>query len=68
MTDPAVAYVTEGYEAYTKGTELDIWLKDPKGDGKSPRLGLVWPGVSVYPDWFHPKIEECVGALITVKY
>ncbi|KAF4614964.1 hypothetical protein D9613_003515 [Agrocybe pediades] len=58
MTDPAVAYVTEGYEAYTKGTELDIWLKDPRGDGKNASLGLVWAGVSVFPDWFHPNIEE----------
>ncbi|PPQ75953.1 hypothetical protein CVT24_000131 [Panaeolus cyanescens] len=57
MTDPAVAYTPDdpGYEAYHKGVELDIWLKAANG---SDSLGVVWPGVSVYPDWFHPRIAE----------
>ncbi|KAF9043930.1 alpha-glucosidase [Panaeolus papilionaceus] len=56
MTDPAVAYTpNENYEAYHKGVEMDIWLKAANG---SDSLGVVWPGVSVYPDWFHPRIAE----------
>ncbi|EPQ50643.1 alpha-glucosidase [Gloeophyllum trabeum ATCC 11539] len=56
MTDPAVAYAPgEGYGAFDRGTELDIWLKAP--NGTSPHLGLVWPGVTVYPDWFNPDTQ-----------
>ncbi|KAF8496804.1 alpha-glucosidase [Russula emetica] len=56
MTDPAVGYLPgQGYETYDRGTELDVWVKTPNG---SASLGVVWPGVTVYPDWFHPKIGE----------
>ncbi|KAF5371321.1 hypothetical protein D9758_004164 [Tetrapyrgos nigripes] len=55
MTDPAVAYTPdEDYAPYHRGTEMDVWLKLPNG---SFSLGLVWPGVTVYPDWFHPDIQ-----------
>ncbi|KAI5826310.1 glycoside hydrolase family 31 protein [Schizophyllum commune Tattone D] len=56
MTDPGVAYVPgENYEAYNKGIEMDIFLKQENG---SDFLALVWPGVTVYPDWFHEKTQE----------
>lgn len=47
MTDPAVAYAPDAnYEAYDLGVEMDIFLK---ADNGSDFLGLVWPGVTVYP-------------------
>ncbi|KAL1754868.1 glycoside hydrolase family 31 protein [Schizophyllum commune] len=56
MTDPGVAYVPgENYEAYNKGIEMDVFLKQENG---SDFLALVWPGVTVYPDWFHEKTQE----------
>ncbi|KAI0263723.1 glycoside hydrolase family 31 protein [Gloeopeniophorella convolvens] len=56
MTDPAVAYLPgQGYGPYDRGTALDVWIKAPNG---SASLGLVWPGVTVFPDWFHPKIGQ----------
>ncbi|KAF7294555.1 Glycoside hydrolase family 31 protein [Mycena indigotica] len=56
MTDPAVGYAPgEGYGPFDRGTQADIWLKNSNG---SAHLGLVWPGVSVYPDWFNPKIQS----------
>ncbi|KAF9009726.1 glycoside hydrolase family 31 protein [Cyathus striatus] len=55
MTDPAVGVITDNYGPYTRGKALDIWLKAANG---SDELGLVWPGVTVFPDWFHPKIAE----------
>ncbi|KAF7298389.1 putative alpha/beta-glucosidase agdC [Mycena kentingensis (nom. inval.)] len=56
MTDPAVAYLPDGgYGPYDRGTAADIWLKNENG---SAHLGLVWPGVTVYPDWFHPDIQS----------
>ncbi|KAJ4477621.1 alpha-glucosidase [Lentinula lateritia] len=56
MTDPAVAYAPgEGYGTYNRGSALDVWLKMPNG---SAELALVWPGVTNYPDWFHPSIQD----------
>ncbi|KAF9016822.1 alpha-glucosidase [Hymenopellis radicata] len=54
MTDPAVASV-DGYGAYERGTSMDLWLKSPDG---SYSRGVVWPGVTVYPDWFHPNMQS----------
>jgi alpha-glucosidase len=49
MIDPAVAYAPgQGYEAYDRGTQLDLWLKTPNGN---PSLGVVWPGT------FYPNLE-----------
>ncbi|KAI0081490.1 alpha-glucosidase [Panus rudis PR-1116 ss-1] len=56
MTDPAVAYTPgEGYGPFDRGVRADVWLKAANG---SFSLGAVWPGVTVFPDWFHPKIQE----------
>ncbi|TMW62653.1 hypothetical protein Poli38472_005271 [Pythium oligandrum] len=38
--------------AYSRGLELDVFIKDTKG---IPYLGQVWPGPTVYPDFFHPN-------------
>ncbi len=45
MTDPALLY-QEGYAPYDRGVALDIFLKFPDG---TPSIGLVWPGVTVFP-------------------
>ncbi|KAI0329127.1 hypothetical protein GY45DRAFT_1325358 [Cubamyces sp. BRFM 1775] len=37
------------YDPYTRGSELDVWMKNPDG---SEYLGQVWPGYTVFPDWF----------------
>ncbi|TFK31272.1 glycoside hydrolase family 31 protein [Crucibulum laeve] len=55
MTDPAVAYVPSGYPAYDHGKELNIYLKSANG---SDEMGVVWPGVTVFPDWFHPNVTQ----------
>ncbi|KAF9646605.1 alpha-glucosidase [Thelephora ganbajun] len=55
MTDPAVAYLpNSNYGPYDHGKEAEIWLKAENG---SDFLGVVWPGVTVYPDWFDPKAQ-----------
>ncbi|KAJ0409813.1 hypothetical protein P43SY_005707 [Pythium insidiosum] len=38
--------------AYTRGLELDVYIKDTEG---KPYLGQVWPGPTVFPDFFHPN-------------
>ncbi|KAF7353798.1 Glycoside hydrolase family 31 protein [Mycena venus] len=56
MTDPAVGYLPDqNYGPFDRGTEADVWLKNANG---SAHLGLVWPGVTVFPDWFHPKVQD----------
>jgi len=47
MVDPAVAY--QDYPAFNDGE--DVFLKTSNG---SIYQGVVWPGVTAYPDWFHP--------------
>ncbi|OBT67344.1 hypothetical protein VE03_03012 [Pseudogymnoascus sp. 23342-1-I1] len=53
MVDPAVAY--QDYAPYNSGIADDIFLKRSNG---STWLGVVWPGVSVFPDWFHTGVQN----------
>lgn len=54
MVDPGVAYSSD-YPPYLRGASKDVWLKRDNG---SDWLGVVWPGVVVYPDWFAEKIQD----------
>ncbi|KAJ7778724.1 alpha-glucosidase [Mycena maculata] len=55
MTDPAVGFLpNQSYGPYDRGTTDDIWLKNANG---SQHLGLVWPGVAVWPDWFNADAQ-----------
>ncbi|KAK7045115.1 glycoside hydrolase family 31 protein [Favolaschia claudopus] len=40
------------YVPYRKGTELDVYIKNPDG---SEYIGQVWPGFTVFADWFAPN-------------
>lgn len=54
MVDPAVAHApNRDYEAFDKG--VDSFLKYSNG---SLYKGVVWPGVTVYPDWFKTSTQE----------
>ena len=53
MVDPAVAY--QPYPPYERGATDDIFLKRSNG---SFWLGVVWPGVTVFPDWFNTGIQN----------
>ncbi|TFK24629.1 alpha-glucosidase [Coprinopsis marcescibilis] len=56
MTDPAVGVLPAGqYGPFDRGEELSVWLKNGNGTN---HLGVVWPGVTVFPDWFHPNAER----------
>lgn len=52
MVDPAVAF--ENNSAYERGMEANVFLKNPDG---TLFKGVVWPGVTVFPDWFHPNAQ-----------
>ncbi|KAJ7727590.1 glycosyl hydrolases family 31-domain-containing protein [Mycena metata] len=40
---------TDIYDPYSKGTDLDVFIKNPDG---TEYIGQVWPGYTVFPDWF----------------
>lgn len=44
----------QDYDAFNNGVQADIFLK--KSDG-SLYEGKVWPGVTAFPDWFHPNTQ-----------
>ncbi|KAJ7183712.1 glycosyl hydrolases family 31-domain-containing protein [Mycena filopes] len=43
---------TDFYDPYSKGTDLDVFIKNPDG---TEYVGQVWPGYTVFPDWFAPN-------------
>uniref|UniRef100_A0AAQ5ZHE7 alpha-glucosidase n=1 Tax=Amphiprion ocellaris TaxID=80972 RepID=A0AAQ5ZHE7_AMPOC len=53
ILDPAVATSKRvgnaPYESYDRGTAVDAWVT--YSDGKTPLLGEVWPGETVFPDY-----------------
>ncbi|KAK9364715.1 glycosyl hydrolases family 31-domain-containing protein [Lipomyces kononenkoae] len=51
IVDPGIA-ITNGYGPYQDGLSSDVFLKWPNG---SLFFGQVWPGVTVWADWFHPQ-------------
>jgi alpha-glucosidase len=53
MVDPAVA--RSDNQAYNDGVDMDIFQKTPNG---SIYTGAVWPGPTVFPDWFHPSAQD----------
>ncbi|KZO89390.1 glycoside hydrolase family 31 protein [Calocera viscosa TUFC12733] len=61
IVDAAVAKVVNAsdiYDPYTRGTELDVLLKNPDG---SEYVGQVWPGYTVFPDWTRSTRKPVLG-------
>lgn len=55
MVDPATAYQPNAsYGAFQAGVQQDIFLKTSNG---SLYQGVVWPGPTVFPDWFNPNTQ-----------
>ncbi|PPQ71212.1 hypothetical protein CVT24_009993 [Panaeolus cyanescens] len=58
IVDAAIAKqvnATDSYDIYTKGAELDVFIKNPDG---SEYVGQVWPGYTVFPDWFQNHTQQ----------
>ncbi|GJE89296.1 glycoside hydrolase family 31 protein [Phanerochaete sordida] len=58
ILDAAVAHQSNDsdlYYPYIRGTELDAFVKNPDG---SEYIGQVWPGYTVFPDWFAPNAQQ----------
>ncbi|KAI8146374.1 alpha glucosidase [Fennellomyces sp. T-0311] len=54
MVDAGKVYRSD-YAPYIRGQELDVFMKNPDG---SYFVGEVWPGYTVFPDWFHPNASK----------
>lgn len=52
MVDPAVAY--QDYPAFNDGKDDGIFMMK---EGEIYK-GVVWPGVTAFPDWFHPETQN----------
>ncbi|KAF4318740.1 hypothetical protein BBO99_00005491 [Phytophthora kernoviae] len=64
IIDPGIPDDANDY-AYTKGLEMDIFIKDTNG---SPYLGQVWPGPTFFPDFFHPDAKAFWGEQLQHLY
>ncbi|KAL7312261.1 hypothetical protein PS15m_008044 [Mucor circinelloides] len=60
MVDPAIA-VDDNYPPYVRGQELGVFIQNPDG---TEYKGLVWPGYTAFPDWWHPNVTDYWHALI----
>jgi alpha-glucosidase len=49
-----VANATDVYDPYTRGIELDVFVRNPD---QSTYIGQVWPGHTVFPDWLAPNVQ-----------
>lgn len=53
--DPGISNQSPSYYAYKRGLELGVFVKDANGQ---PLVGKVWPGLTVYPDFFSPNAQS----------
>uniref|UniRef100_A0A3Q0RZK0 P-type domain-containing protein n=1 Tax=Amphilophus citrinellus TaxID=61819 RepID=A0A3Q0RZK0_AMPCI len=57
ILDPAIATSKRvgnaPYEPYDRGTAKNAWVTE--SDGKTPLVGEVWPGETVFPDYTNPN-------------
>ncbi|KIP03529.1 glycoside hydrolase family 31 protein [Phlebiopsis gigantea 11061_1 CR5-6] len=47
--------VRNSYDPYTRGVDLDIFIKNTDG---TEHIGQVWPGYTVFPDFFAENIKQ----------
>ncbi|XP_046571388.1 lysosomal alpha-glucosidase-like [Haliotis rubra] len=57
IVDPGISVTQQPgtYPPYDEGIEDDIFIK---ADNGSNLIGKVWPGMTVFPDFFHPNSSE----------
>jgi alpha-glucosidase len=52
---PKQANDTDIYDPYTEGVAQQVFITNPDG---SEYIGQVWPGYTVFPDWFAEKAGD----------
>lgn len=48
--------IDETYATFTRGRDLDVYLKNGTGDGYY--IAQVWPGFTHIPDFLHPNVVD----------
>ncbi|XP_078419908.1 sucrase-isomaltase, intestinal [Cetorhinus maximus] len=74
ILDPAIStqrLINGSNHSFDKGTQMGAWINE--SDGKTPLLGEVWPGTTVFPDYTNPQclnwwVEECAKFHQKIKY
>lgn len=74
ILDPAIAntpLINGPYGAYERGNSQGVWVNE--SDGKTPLIGEVWPGVTVFPDYTNDActkwwVDECKRFYNEVNY
>ncbi|KAF9779894.1 glycosyl hydrolases family 31-domain-containing protein [Thelephora terrestris] len=59
---PVLTNKTDAYPPYETGKDLDVFIKNPDG---TEHIGQVWPGYTVFPDWFSPKAQRWWTTLLS---
>jgi alpha-glucosidase len=52
---PKTINASDIYDPYARGSELKAFITNPDG---SEYVGQVWPGFTVFPDWFAPNAQQ----------
>ncbi|KAF9526788.1 glycosyl hydrolases family 31-domain-containing protein [Crepidotus variabilis] len=52
---PKQVNASDLYDPYTKGVAKDVFIKNPDG---TEYVGQVWPGYTVFPDWFQNNTQD----------
>jgi alpha-glucosidase (family GH31 glycosyl hydrolase) len=55
IIDPGIKVDSSGYSPYTDGINMNIFIKDHEG---KVLTGKVWPGITAFPDFFHPNANQ----------
>ncbi|RIA84494.1 glycosyl hydrolases family 31 protein [Glomus cerebriforme] len=59
IVDPGIK-IEAGYYPYEDGINKNVFIKNSKGENI---VGRVWPGLTVFPDWFNENIIYYWGDL-----
>ncbi|CAJ0901783.1 4428_t:CDS:2, partial [Entrophospora sp. SA101] len=60
IVDPGLK-IEDGYEPYDDGVKRNVFIKNSDLDNV---VGRVWPGLTVFPDWFNNETEIYWGDMI----
>ncbi|XP_066565478.1 sucrase-isomaltase, intestinal isoform X2 [Amia ocellicauda] len=59
ILDPAIAIssrINGPYHSFETGSKMGVWVNET--DGRTPLVGEVWPGDTVFPDYTNPRCTE----------
>lgn len=54
IIDPAIK-AQPGYKVYDEALKEDLFIKNADG---TVLVGKVWPGLTAFPDFLHPKTQQ----------